>query len=80
MADKTDPQTDPQTDPEPQEPDQEAFWTRFQAETAKVVDARLAERDKKRADKTKAAGQRRSNERRATIPAIIADIVFGKDS
>jgi hypothetical protein len=44
------------------------------------VDARLAERDKKRADKTKAAGQRRSNERRATIPAIIADIVFGKDS
>ena len=48
--------------------------------TAKVVDARLAERDKKRADKTKAAGQRRSNERRATIPAIIADIVFGKDS
>jgi hypothetical protein len=74
VADKTDPpQTDPpQSDPDP-EPDQEAFWKRFQSETAKVVDARLAERDKKRVE------SRRSDAKRTTLPGVIADIMFGKD-
>lgn len=75
MADKQ--QTDPpETDPkEPQEPDQEAFWTKLREETAKVVDARLAERDRKRAEN----GKRRSDTKRATVPGMIADVMFGKD-
>lgn len=60
---------------EPQEPDQEAFWTRLKKETATVVDARLAERDKRREEN----GKRRSNTKRTTVPGIIADIVFGPD-
>lgn len=74
MADKqTDPpETDPpQNDPEP---DQEAFWTRFKDETAKVVDARLADRDKKR------SASRRSDAKRTTLPGVIADLMFGKQS
>lgn len=59
---------------ETEQPDQEAFWTRLRDETAKVVDARLAERDKKRAD-----GTRRSAQKRTTIPGLIADVMFGPD-
>jgi uncharacterized protein YqjF (DUF2071 family) len=75
VADKTD-QTDPQETESQQEPDQEAFWTRFQQETAKVVDARLAERDKKRIE---SAGKQRRNDKRSTLPGIVADIFFGKE-
>jgi hypothetical protein len=71
MPDKTDPEpTETQTQ-EP-EPDQEAFWTRFRDETTKVVDARLQDRDRKKADK------RRSDSQRVTLPGIISDIMFGK--
>lgn len=59
---------------ETQEPDQEAFWTRLRDETAKVVDARLAERDKKRTE-----GNRRSAQKRTTVPGILADLMFGPD-
>lgn len=75
MADKTEStETEETQDGQTQEPDQEAFWTRFQTETAKVVDARLAERDRKR------QSSRRSDAKRTTLPGVIADIMFGKQS
>lgn len=68
--------TDPESqETETQEPNQDKFWEQFREETARVVDARLAERDRKR----QAGGKRRSNERRATVPGMIADLMFGPD-
>jgi hypothetical protein len=75
VADKPqDQQTEP-TEPQEPETDQEAFWTRFKEETSKVVDARLAERDKQRGENAK----RRSATKRTTVPGLIADLMFGPD-
>lgn len=74
MADKTEPNEPEDQEPKDQEPDQEQFWKRFRDETTRVVDARLAERDKKRAD-----GKRRSDSKRTTVPGMIANLMFGPE-